>query len=436
MKRNDFLKKLIKIMLAFLMWGFLGLLLFLRFANVGHCASANNNGLPFIVTNENTSDYASFNAIFYSKMGYSITSAPDGSFGYDFYEGGRHYYCIYIPTSNSSYSFTLSADYAQFDITQNRCDMTCSGSWRRLYWHNAYGGTGFYGADGYMSDFSITFFQGSNKGNGSALVPNISTVNFNYDDDIYKPVFGFGVPSPPWGGTGHSTGAMTGTQPDYQGSNLSQFHNVPPTYTINNYTWTTPQTPPFDDTDVLSAIESLKDIVVYWFVYLTQNLSASFNNLISNIGGFIAFVGDTIGYWAELLRQNIVDGINTLIDNISSLFDPIAQNIAYILEPVDFDSIKNEFQSTYIYTDISTINSSFTSFKAVFDNTSEPNSYVIPINLQNIPILHSDVQYIDLGDFLPVRPLIRTFAWVITTFSIFFTVIDSLPNYINGGGNE
>ncbi|WP_407454114.1 hypothetical protein [Methanobrevibacter sp.] len=400
-------------------------------------AAVSPYNLPYIVTNENTSDFSSFDAIFSNKMGFSMLNAPDGSFGYDYYEGGRHYYSFYIPTSNSSYSFALSNDnYETFDITQNRCEMTCSGTWRRLYWHNAYGGTGFYGGDGNMSDFKINFFQGTNKGDGSVLVPNISTVNFNYDDDIYKCVFGFGNPTKPIVPTGHAT-----PPGEYDNPTSTTDHDLPrevPHYPIvNNYSWTTYNNPTVDTTNLESLIESLIDIVLYNFNYLFSNLSGLFNNLLSNIKGFFEYLGSVIEYYGGLIISNIQNAITTFYNNMVSLVESISGAITSIYEfltnPLDTAQLNSQLNNSSFVSAIRTTETQISSFFGIFSNISQPDNIIFEIDLTEL-WFNGGVAYLDFSIISPILPFIRLVLGCILLYSLIVTIVTNINSYIGGNG--
>lgn len=400
-------------------------------------AESSPDKLPYIVTNENTSDFSSFDAIFVAKMGYSMLNAPEGSFGYDLYEGGRHYYTFYIPSSNSSYSFLLSNDdYNTFDITQNRCQMTCSGTWRRLQWHNAYGGLGFYGSDGNMSDFNINFFQGTNKGDGNALVPNISTVNFNYDEDIYKCVFGFGNPTPPVIPNGHAT------PPDEFDNPLSTSdHDLPrevPNYpTINNYSWTTYNNPPIDTTNLESLIESLIDIVIYNFSYLFSNLAGLFNNLLSNIKSFFEYIASVIEYYGGLIISNIQNAITTFYNNMVSLGESISQTVTAIHDlltnPLDTTLLNTQLNNSSFVGAIRTTESQITSFFGIFSDISQPDNIIFEIDLTDL-WFNGGVAYLDFSIISPILPFIRLVLGCILLYSLIVTIVTNINSYIGGNG--
>ena len=395
--------------------------------------------LPYIVSNENIANYSDFNTILTLSKGLDLNNLPEGSFGYPSFEGGRRYFTVYIPSSDDySYEFTLSNSYDSFDYSLNSCQLHLISSYRKLTWHIENGiGPYFYGSDGIVSNVYITFFANSSDGYGSTLQPKYSMTNYVYDDNQYQVVFGFGNPTPPY--TGHATAPEEFDSAVYPTGHAKP-NQVPSAPTINNYSWTTHNNPTIDTTNLESLVESLINIVIYNFSYLFTNLAGLFNNLISNISSLIAYIGQLIEYYGNLIISNIQNAITTFYNNMVSLFDPVLDGITYLVEPLDQDIIYDNISTTSLVTNISTIQTSLTSFQAAFTGVSEPSSYTIPIHLENLPsnwFGNQTTQYIDLGVINgTVKDGLRLFVWAMVTYSLVVTIFDSIANYINGGGDE
>lgn len=204
----------------------------------------------------------------------------------------------------------------------------------------------------------------------------------------------------------------------------------------------TPPTPPTWD-DTISAGENIKNYIQWLgsvisgaIGNLASNIKKQFDNLIGNLKTFLNKIIDALN-----------NGFQNIFDNIKGLFQPIlnafeeklnaiVEKWEYLTEEVDKQAIISSVTSSVAWSDVTAITTAWSDFKGVFDSTSEPNSYIIPLHLENVAILHTGVQNIDLGVINPVKPLIRTFAWVMTSFGLFVTICDALPNYINGGGDE
>lgn len=244
-----------------------------------------------------------------------------------------------------------------------------------------------------------------------------------------------GLPVPP---------DFTGLDPGWVGAGAADVvtppASVPPSITINNYTWTTNNPPSFDSSSIEAAIESVGDIITYQANWLSNNLSGEFSNLGTNLKNLVDYIGKTIQYFGNLIIKNIQNGIQNLYDNMEALVKPILDKIDYISEPVSGTVIYDNISGTSLVSNINTINSALTSFQTSFNNVSEPSTYKIPIHLENLPIDYfgiQQVQYIDLGWLGSTeKGLIRTFMWALITYSLFITIVDSISNYINAGGDE
>ena len=207
---------------------------------------------------------------------------------------------------------------------------------------------------------------------------------------------------------------------------------------IDDYLPTLPTQPTIDNTSLESLVESLID----W-------LKWAYNGLTGTIKGFLQYIGDTITYSAQKIIDNIKNGINNLYQNFKSLFEPllnsfselltgISEKLDYIIQPFDSTALSDAFEETAIYSDIDSISQLTEDSFTVWSNTSEPNSFAIPIHTEQIYIdghaLTNTVQYIDFGVIDSVKTSIRTAMWCLVTFGLLYTIIDSIPNYI--GGND
>lgn len=241
--------------------------------------------------------------------------------------------------------------------------------------------------------------------------------------------------SPDIPGVGHAT--QPGNDPNnfINGSN-GQPVTRPTSPTINNYTWNTWSSPTIDTSSVESLLESLIDVVTSLISWLGSNISGEFTNLLSNLHNLFDFLVQGIENGFNKVISAIQDLATDLYNNFVSLFEPITQQLSYITASIDTDLIQGEVESTSIMSDYSEVVSIKDSFVSVFTDTSEPSSFTIPIHLENLSMLNVGTQYIDLSVINPVKSALRTFIWVIVSFGLVVTIIDSIPNYINGGGDE
>lgn len=177
------------------------------------------------------------------------------------------------------------------------------------------------------------------------------------------------------------------------------------------------------------------------FQYLADTITQNFGNLGYNLAKWFDGLQSKLTQGFNSVSQNIYNGFKTLMDNIKDFFgaklDFIIEKIAYITEEPDPEEIQDYFESTSAYTDISSIQTSANSFVTSFTGVSEPNDYVITFHVEDISILNQSQPFLlHLNILNPVKTYIRGFLWVVVSYGIFISILDSLPNYINGGGGE
>lgn len=177
------------------------------------------------------------------------------------------------------------------------------------------------------------------------------------------------------------------------------------------------------------------------FDYLKDVLTALFGNLGYNISNWLNSLGSKIVQGFNSVSQNIWNGFSTLMSNIQGFFAPkldyIIEKFNYITEEPDSEQIIDFIETTSVYSDISSINTSVTTFGSSFTGVSEPDDYILTFHIEDIDILNQSQPFIlHLNILNPVKSTIRAFLWVIVSYGLFISVVDSLPNYINGGGGE
>lgn len=402
---------------------------------------AQGNSLPFIAANENIEGFEDFlNQIVIANSSnqiYKNAYLSGEYFGYDYYESGTHKFAFYVPQEEFVYSFNLSSQYSEFDITTDYADMTFS----NYIYIKGYtvpaprGGYYFYGVydrSTISQPTTVRFFYGSSKGDGSLLVPNIASQNYNYQLNIYQPVFGLSVVNPPIE-IGTAILPPSPIIPEYP-TGTTPPANVPPTYTPQSYIPTTPPTPDF------STAEKILESIYNYIEWGIADINGQFNLLKDNLAGFFEYIGETIQYYGNAILETLNIFIQNFYDNMSNLIQPIFDKINYISEPLDQDIIFDNISTTSLVTNIGIIQTSLSSFQASFTGVNEPSSYTIPIHLENLPsnwFGTQTTQYIDLGVINgTVKDGLRLFVWAMVTYSLVVTIFDSISNYINGGGDE
>lgn len=207
-------------------------------------------------------------------------------------------------------------------------------------------------------------------------------------------------------------------------------------YIHSQYDPGTPTNPPSYDSN-LSVSENLEQ----WFSWLGSEITNGLDNLGENIENFFNNLSQTIQDAVNTINNNIWNGFHTLIENIKGFFAPILEAILerlqYITEPVSAAEISSHITSSNLFIDFSSIHSTCSDFISSFNSVSEPNDYVIPLHIENIPQFSScSTYYLHFNILDPVKNLLRGFLWCLVSYGLIASIFDSIPNYINGGGDE
>lgn len=356
-------------------------------------------------------------------------------------------YIIYFPeytTTNNGYflssSFPSGKNFNNFDYNSDTFLLVTLNNFHCFYLVPRTIGTLYNG-------YSISEGNGSNGsqkgffGGGSPV-----TVQNAYFDFTYLPEY------PSYTSTSWFTSDGTQTKVFLTGSKIINGQVTDPDLVdtsdlpssdpdINDYLPNTPE-PTIDNTSLETLVESLFN----WIKWQFQQIKGLFNFIADKFGYLIGKVLTGINNAINSLVDNLkslfkplLDSINGFLDNIKTLVQTIKEQIDYIVEPLSISVIYDNISQTSLMTNVNTIISSTTAFVNDFNSCTEPSTYKIPIHLELLPsnlFGTLTTQYIDLGVIDPVKSALRVLMWALTTYGLFYTVIDSIANYINGGQDE
>lgn len=178
-----------------------------------------------------------------------------------------------------------------------------------------------------------------------------------------------------------------------------------------------------------------------FFDYIANTITQNFSNLGSNLANWFNGLQQKLTNGFNSVSQNIYNGFATLMSNIQNFFglklDAIINKLNYITEPLDQEEINDFIESSDIYSDVSNIQTTVSTFTGSLIGVNEPSSYSITLHIEDIGILHQEQPYILSFDILnDVKVYIRGFLWCFCTYGLFISIVDSFANYINGGGGE
>lgn len=247
---------------------------------------------------------------------------------------------------------------------------------------------------------------------------------------------------------GHATHPhFDGLHPHY-GNTVNPPDEVPPTYTINNYSWTTYNNPPVDNSSTDALLESIFDILSYNAGYLQTNISNEFDNLILNIKGLVDYMGETLQYYGDLIIANIQNGIQNFYDNMVSLVEPIHDKISALQEkveevadlfinPFDEEEFDEQIENSSFFTNYNAIIDNCEEISEIFDYAEERDHFSLYISFEN-PFADSEhkiiASEINFDWLVPLRSVYRPFIWVCVLIELFVGGARVLTRIIGGHG--
>lgn len=183
--------------------------------------------------------------------------------------------------------------------------------------------------------------------------------------------------------------------------------------------------PTFDNSSVGDSLESIFDISKW----VGENL----RDTITGTGKYLA---DSFDYAGQKIIDNIRNTINDVKDTVEDFKDSVVETYEYITEPISVSDLVDTVEGTNLYGTVNTVTTSVTTFTGNFNNLSTPETFKIPIHLENLPEEYFGIQttqYFDLGWYSQFFPALRTFTWCFVTFGLFYTVISSFISMVKGG---
>lgn len=430
MTKKHFLNEILSPKLLVVAWGFiLVICVFIGFTIRGKCASQTSTEIPY-----NVAEMQSYNEMMLSRLDLALSqyrtghnideSVPLLVWTQDGYYNGNfwQYFIMREPTLTTGYNYQQG-----YDFLTNYIRFTSQYQIESISIMN----------NGSVGAWSI------NLGLNAALCGNAQSVQTT--EGYYLPRYPFYYNGEPLIDSVYNTEVLisrvnglapTGqtTQPDLTGDNIG---NDKPD--IDDYLPTLPNMPTIDNSSLEKIAESIFNILQW-----------GFNAIKGTLYGFFEYLGDLLSYSFQKVIDNIKNGIQNLYDNFKSLFEPllngiaallnsISQKLDYISQPFDSEALQEAFENTAINGDIDSISQLNEQAFGTWSTTEEPNEFKIALHTEQIPLADNvnftaTTQYIDLGVINGAKPYIRGVMWCLLTFSLLYTIIDSIPNYI--GGND
>lgn len=352
-----------------------------------------------------------------------------------------------------NHELNATVNYEDFDFTTDYVVFTSNVYCRRFYINNS--GVNAWG-NGYTVSNVAVLGRDSTSINSLGYTPNVPFL-CNHDFTLNGAlIFTNGTPPQP------PIGQIHAVPPDFDGNhffphgsgvavypnNTTQPSTVPPTYTINNYTWTTVNTPPVDTSSVEALIESEITVINYLFGWLSSNLSGEFANLTNNIKGLVDYIGETLQYYGDLIIANIQNGIQNIYENFEALVEPIATTLNEIqskfndfvelfTNPFDEEEFEEQIENSSFFTNYNAIIDNCEEISEIFDYAEEREHFSLYISFEN-PFADSEHKIIsseiNFDWLVPLRSVYRPFIWVCVLIELFVGGARVLTRIIGGHG--
>lgn len=365
---------------------------------------------------------------------------------YSEYIDTQAYYVYFFDNTNIETSWSSGATFSNFAFFDNtkymdfRCNMYVSYVYQSIApdGYNAYVNTG---------DYYRRLF-----GDGTPI--HIQNSRFDFEYRSYYPVYvsdsfstlhlGDGSGEILTNGVPVNTGHAT--PPDLSGNDITSTghanmptfpttgHYTPSTYTPQNYNSTDPD-------------QSLYDLIKYSFGKFIDDVNGQFVIINQNLESLFDYIGETIQNVGQAIINNIKNAISFLYDNLVSLFEPFIENMTdfvgsikasldWITEDYDQEAFQDSFEASQVNTLITTVSTSYQTFRSNFSDVAEPQSYVLDLNF-NMPSSDHLSSYtvdseISFDWLLPLRSVYRPLLWVLFIFFAFITILDNIGNYLMG----
>ena len=354
----------------------------------------------------------------------------NGPHGWDYYD-----YYIYIVSVNPVFEYPLT-----LDVNSSYYYITNTIEYRFEYYTHSGNWGGFASYNNIRHQYAYYYMA---QGIGYILYG--TEEEYYSTDDVLVWEYEHAAPIQ----TGHATPPGTFDNPVVNsGSNHTLPREVPESPTINNYSWTTYNSPSIDNSTVESLLESLIDIVSYIAGWLSTNLQGEFQNLISNITDLIQYIAETIQYYGGLIISNIQNAIETLYNNMVSLIEPIYEKISELqnkfeefadlfINPFDEEEFDEQIENSSFFTNYNAIIDNCEEISEIFDYAEERDHFSLYISFEN-PFADSEhkiiASEINFDWLVPLRSVYRPFIWVCVLVELFVGGARVLTRIIGGHG--
>lgn len=196
---------------------------------------------------------------------------------------------------------------------------------------------------------------------------------------------------------------------------------------IDDYIPTNP--PGFDNTDTMSALKSIYDYFL-WFGDLIKGL---FNYVVDTLNWGLQKVINNIRNVIDDAVQSINGFLSDIKDFASDIKDGITDLVDFVTNPWDSSEFQTQLSGSTFYGSLSSTITNIRTFGASLTQASEPQSFVISIDLTSIGWGSSEI---DFNWLVGIRGVVRLIIGCILIYWLAITIITSINNIVGSGGDN
>ena len=194
--------------------------------------------------------------------------------------------------------------------------------------------------------------------------------------------------------------------------------------------------PSFNNTDTMSALQSLYSIISWGFGdglkglinFIVDSMNWGFQKIINNFRNVIKSLQDAIEDYVETINGWLSD----IKDWVGDIKDGFEDFVDLIIEPWDSQEFQSQLSNSSFYGALDSTITDIRSFGTSLTRANEPLTLSFTIDLTSIGWGRSEISFDWIKDF---RYVIRLIIGCVLVYWLVITIITSINNVIGSGGD-
>lgn len=192
------------------------------------------------------------------------------------------------------------------------------------------------------------------------------------------------------------------------------------------------EAPLFDGSSLDKAVESLYSLLK-WYLSDPNGLPGLIQYLIDNTNWAIQKVINNIRNVIEDSVETISGFLSDIKDWVDDIKDGIEELVDFITNPWDSSEFQTQLSGSTFYGSLSSTITNIRTFGTSLTQASEPESFVITLDLTSIGWGTSQI---DFNWLIGIRTVVRLIIGCVLIYWLAITVITSINNIIGSGGDN